>query len=59
MDLYSVIKALEDRRLKVVAERIGVSYQTLLRISNGDTKRPQYAVMMKLVEYLENGVTNK
>ena len=53
MDLDDVIKALADRRLSVVAERIGVSYQTLLRISNGETTKPQYAVMMKIIKYLE------
>ena len=56
MDLEGVVKALQDRRLSVVADRIGVSYQTLLRISNGETTKPQYEVMMKLIAYFENGV---
>lgn len=56
MDLEYVVKALQDRRLSVVADRIGVSYQTLLRISNGETTKPQYEVMMKIIAYFENGV---
>ena len=59
MDLEGVVKALQDRRLSVVADRIGVSYQTLLRISNGATKKPQYEVMIKLLNYLDNVVVNK
>ena len=53
LTIHDVRKALQDRRLKVVANRIGVAYQTLLRISKGETTKPQYEVMLRLIAYLE------
>lgn len=52
MKLEQIIKDLADRNIVVVADRIGVEYMTLLRISKGQTKRPKKKIMEKLESYL-------
>lgn len=43
---------LKDRRLYMVAEATGMTYQGLLNIFNGTTKEPKDSTMIKLEAYL-------
>lgn len=52
MTLQEIIEKLKDRNLKRVAEAIGVHYNTLYNIVNGEGK-PSYRTMEKLNEYLK------
>lgn len=53
MSLDEIRKKLEDRNLPVVAERIGVSYRTILNIKNGSNKNPSHKVVEALIRYFE------
>lgn len=51
--IQEILKRLEDRNLRAVAERSGVNYMTLYRIAKGDTKDPSYSIVKRLHDYLE------
>jgi len=51
MKLNDIIEKLKDRNLKIVAEKIGIHYNTLYKIANGENK-PSYSTLLKLQEYL-------
>jgi|TARA_B100001094_G_C17758130_1_gene589068 transcriptional regulator with XRE-family HTH domain len=51
-DLSSLREKLSDRRLKVVAERIGMTYAALSRIMRGG--KPSRRTIDKLQKYLNN-----
>jgi len=53
MVVEDIKKQLDDRNLKVVAERIGVNYMTLLRFYKGETKKPSFEMIDSLAKYLE------
>lgn len=51
---YEEIKeALQDRVLKVVSERTGLSEGTINRIRSGKTKKPHNSVLRVLEDYLK------
>lgn len=52
-ELQELRERLKDRRLYVVAEKTGLSYQGILNIFNGVTKRPSPHTIDKLREYLD------
>ena len=53
MTLEQVKEALRDRRLRVVAEETGLSYDTVWRVSSDNTQRVSYDVIKRLSDYLE------
>lgn len=53
LTLKEIRKQLEDRNLKVISERTGVSYQTLWRITKQGSV-PNAATAEKLSDYLMN-----
>lgn len=44
---------LSDRNLKIVAERTGLQYDTVWRISKGRSDNPSFNTISKLMEYLK------
>lgn len=52
MNVDTLRKQLDDRNLKVVAERIGVNYMTLLRFYSGETKKPSFEMVETIAKYL-------
>lgn len=49
---------LADRNLKVVSERAGVSYSSLMRFMRGDVERVDYRLIESLKTYLrESAIT--
>ena len=54
MTIDAVVAALEDRNLKAVAEKTGLSYDTVRRVANGATIQVSYKTMQILSDYLEN-----
>ena len=53
MTLEQVKEALQDRKLTQVAERTGLAYQTVWRVSAGKGERVSYDVVKTLSDYLE------
>jgi hypothetical protein len=53
MSLPQIQKALEDRKLIVVAERVGISYNKLRDIYNGATRNVDEETVKKLTDYLK------
>lgn len=58
LTVEQVIERLKDRKLTVVAERTGLHYQTVLRISKGNFKEVSYSVIKSLSDYLTGGDTH-
>ena len=56
LSLEQIRKALEDRRLRVVARETGLHYQTLYRIVNDETKDPVLSTVKLLSDYLTRKV---
>lgn len=54
MKYEEIQEALQDRVLKVVSERTGLSEPTLQKIKAGRTKTPHKSVLRVLSDYLEN-----
>jgi len=52
MTLEQIRQQLADRRLSVVAERTGLHYQTVWRISAGEAERPSYETIKRISDYL-------
>lgn len=52
MMLDEIREKLQDRNLKVIAEKIGVHYNTIYKIASGDTT-VKYSTILKLSEYLK------
>lgn len=57
LTLEKIKLLLIDRNLKKVAEKTGLSYDSLRKIAKGQTENPSYAHVKKLSDYLE-GKTN-
>ena len=53
MSLLQIQKALEDRKLVVVAERTGISYSKIREIYNGATRNVDKETVKKLTNYLK------
>jgi hypothetical protein len=58
LTVEQVIERLKDRKLKVVAEKTGLHYQTVLRIAKGNFKEVSYSVIKSLSDYLLGGDTH-
>ena len=56
MTLDDIVKSLHDRKATVVAQEIGMSYQTVWRIARGDVKSASYKTVKKLSDYLTQKV---
>lgn len=52
MKLEEIRERLKDRRLYVVAEKTGLSYQTLLSIVKGENRNPNTKTVEALEDYL-------
>ncbi len=52
MDIDQLRDALQDRNARVVSERTGVGYQTILRLRRGQTKECSFSVYAALHDYL-------
>jgi DNA-binding Xre family transcriptional regulator len=57
MTLDDIVRALHDRKATVVAQEVGLSYQTVWRVARGDVKNISYDTAKKLSDYLNNKVT--
>lgn len=53
MTLEEVSNLLQDRKISVISERLGICEATLRAIARGDNKNPTYAVYSKLVDYFK------
>ena len=60
MTLEQVQQALQDRRLRRVAEATGLAYNTVWRVASNRTAEVSYDVVKRLSDYLTNSeaVTN-
>ena len=56
MTLDDIVKALHDRKATVVAQEVGLSYQTVWRVARGETKNVSYDTAKKLSDYLNNKI---
>lgn len=57
MTVDQVREALADRKLRTVADKTGLSYDTVWRVRNGDNcHRVSYEVVKRLSDYLTAGV---
>jgi len=54
LTLESIRKALEDRNLRRVSERTGISYSTLMRLRRGETLSYRHA--KQLSDYIKDTV---
>lgn len=52
LTMAQIAARLKDRRLSVVAEATGISYQTLLMIRNGHQQNPTLRIIQTLSRYL-------
>lgn len=59
LTLEQVRKSLEDRKLTVVAQATGLSYDTVWRVQRGDIKAVSYDVVKRLSDYLEGPQNDK
>jgi len=54
LTLESIRKALEDRNLRRVSERTGISYSTLMRLRRGETISYTHARLLS--DYIKDAV---
>ena len=60
LTIEEVRKGLQDRKLRVVSEQVGLAYDTVWRVKSGKAKRISYDVIKVLSDYLEgNSETGK
>ena len=53
MTIEETAKQLADRNLQKVSDSTGVSYYTVRGIARGESRRPAYEDVKKIVDYLE------
>jgi transcriptional regulator with XRE-family HTH domain len=53
LSIEQIREMLKDRNLEVVAERTGLSRQTLSNIRNSKAKSPSYSTIKTISDYLE------
>jgi len=53
VSLDDIRKQLDDRNLRVVAERIDINYRTLLKFYKGDMENPSFKMIDSIIKYLE------
>jgi hypothetical protein len=58
LTVEQVKDALHDRKLRVVAEETGLSYDTVWRVSTGNNVRVSYDVIKRLSDYLTASVAS-
>lgn len=56
LTLDQIRHKLKDRRLAIIAKEIGISYPTLLAISQGKAKNPSYRIVQLICDYLEKDI---
>lgn len=54
LSLEEIRERLQDRRLRVIAEKTGLSYPTVLNVRDNIRSNPTYEVLKKISEYLED-----
>lgn len=52
LTIDQIREAMEDRNMRVVASRAGISYRTLIRLLNGEGE-PQPLTIQKVSDYLK------
>lgn len=52
-EVQEIIERLRDRKLKLVAEKTGMSYQGIRNLIKGKTLNPSVKTIDKLREYLD------
>lgn len=52
-EVQQIIERLRDRKLKLVAEKTGISYQGIRNLIKGKTQNPTVKTIDKLREYLD------
>ena len=55
MTIDEAIDKLSDRNLRLVSERIGVSYTMITKFAKGDNRNPTLRTFTKITNYLERG----
>lgn len=55
LTLEQIQEALKERKLKIVAEKTGLAYDTVRRVAYGHFKEPSYSVVKRLSDYLTGG----
>lgn len=53
LTIEEVRERLQDRKLRVVSEQVGLAYDTVWRVKSGKSKRISYDVIKVLSDYLE------
>jgi transcriptional regulator with XRE-family HTH domain len=53
MTFTEIVKRLQDRRIRVIAQATGLSEQTLSSIKNGHQTNPTLETLEKLMRYFE------
>lgn len=53
LTIEEVRERLQDRKLRVVSEQVGLAYDTVWRVKAGKSKRISYDVIKVLSDYLE------
>lgn len=53
LSLEEIRERLQDRRLRVIAEKTSLSYPTVLNVRDNIRSNPTYEVLKKISEYLE------
>lgn len=51
MSLEEIREAMQDRRLRVIATKTGISYPTLLTIRDDARANPRHDILKKLSDY--------
>lgn len=54
LTVEQIKRSLQDRNLRIVAERSGLHYNTVRSIVRGEVENPSYETMRALVKYIED-----
>lgn len=58
LTLEQIKSMLLERKIKIVAERTGLAYDTVRRIAYGHAQDPAYKTIKILSDYLQSGESN-
>lgn len=58
MKIEEIAEKLKDRKIAVVAEKVGATDATIRSIANGKNTNPTYAIYMALVKYFREDQDN-
>lgn len=53
LSLDEIVEKLKDRNLRIVANRIGISYMTVYNIAKQNNTNPSHTTLTKLSDYLK------